>query len=110
MALARGPIVYCVEDHDNPWEEHHFKDIVITKGTTIQEEKRDCQGENYVELRCKCQSRLLDVWAQKNPGVDPGAVNAEHPLSEERELIFVPYYLRANRGGRGHMRVGLLRA
>jgi hypothetical protein len=28
-------------------------------------------------------------------------------VGERRDLCFVPYYLRANRGGRGHMRVGL---
>jgi uncharacterized protein len=25
VALARGPIVYCVEDVDNPWVADHFK-------------------------------------------------------------------------------------
>lgn len=25
MAVARGPVVYCVEDIDNPWVEEHFK-------------------------------------------------------------------------------------
>jgi hypothetical protein len=28
-------------------------------------------------------------------------------IGENRDLCFVPYYLRANRGGRGQMRVGL---
>lgn len=28
-------------------------------------------------------------------------------VGESRDLHFVPYYLRANRGGRGQMRVGL---
>lgn len=23
--VARGPIVYCVEDVDHPWEQQHFK-------------------------------------------------------------------------------------
>jgi DUF1680 family protein len=23
--ITRGPIVYCVEDFDHPWEKHHFK-------------------------------------------------------------------------------------
>lgn len=23
--VTRGPIVYCVEDVDHPWEQHHFK-------------------------------------------------------------------------------------
>lgn len=26
---------------------------------------------------------------------------------EVKDLVFVPYYFRANRGGKGHMRVGL---
>lgn len=25
VVLARGPIVYCVEDIDNPWVNDHFK-------------------------------------------------------------------------------------
>ena len=25
VAIARGPIVYCVEDIGNPWVEDHFK-------------------------------------------------------------------------------------
>lgn len=25
VALARGPLVYCVEDVDNPWVSDHFK-------------------------------------------------------------------------------------
>jgi hypothetical protein len=30
------------------------------------------------------------------------------PISEDvRDLCFIPYYLRANRGGKGQMRVGL---
>jgi hypothetical protein len=32
----------------------------------------------------------------------------EAPTSENvRDLFFIPYYLRANRGGKGQMRVGL---
>lgn len=23
--ITRGPVVYCVEDADHPWEHHHFK-------------------------------------------------------------------------------------
>lgn len=33
---------------------------------------------------------------------EPGRV-----LGKTRDLCFVPYYLRANRGGKGQMRVGL---
>lgn len=33
--------------------------------------------------------------------------NAERNLKPLDSLNFVPYYFRANRGGKGHMRVGL---
>jgi uncharacterized protein len=110
LTLARGPMIYCVEDVDNPWEENHFKDVIVEQRSAIEEEKREWEGESYVALRSKGRSRILDPWAHKKPGADPGAINSIPSLSEERDLVFVPYYLRSNRGGRGHMRVGLLRA
>ena len=30
-AVARGPIVYCVEDVDNPWVDDHFKVYLLLK-------------------------------------------------------------------------------
>ena len=32
LSLARGPIVYCVEDIDNPWVEDHFK---VSTGVSV---------------------------------------------------------------------------
>lgn len=36
LCVARGPIVYCVEDKDNTWVTDHFK--------VIQLEPQQCQG------------------------------------------------------------------
>lgn len=38
-----------------------------------------------------------------NGTADRNRVHAQ----EKRDLCFIPYYMRANRGGKGHMRVGL---
>lgn len=35
VALARGPIVYCVEDVDNPWVEDHFR-VWISRSKMLQ--------------------------------------------------------------------------
>ncbi|EXF74526.1 hypothetical protein CFIO01_02004 [Colletotrichum fioriniae PJ7] len=96
LSLARGPIVYCVEDADHPWEENHFKDVGIKRGTAVAEEWRvdEKSGEGYFALRTTGWERPPEVLARGEDGV-------------ERELVFVPFYFRSNRGGKGQMRVGL---
>lgn len=103
LSLARGPVVYCVEDVDNEWEGNHFKDVVVDDKAPVTEEEREWDGQRYIALRARGWTRMVGAWdlAGPAPGEDKG---------EERELVFVPYYLRANRGGKGHMRVGLLRS
>ena len=102
LSLARGPVVYCVEDVDNAWEENHFKGVVVDDKAPVTEEEREWDGEKYVALRARGWTRNVGAWELAGPAPEEGK-------GEERELVFVPYYLRANRGGKGHMRVGLLR-
>ncbi|WYZ41481.1 hypothetical protein EsH8_V_000376 [Colletotrichum jinshuiense] len=96
LSLARGPIVYCVEDADHEWEMNHFKDIGIKAGDKVEEEWRvdERSGEGYFALRAVGWERSPEVLAQGEEGIT-------------RELVFVPFYFRANRGGKGQMRVGL---
>lgn len=103
LTLARGPIVYCVEDADNEWEANHFKDVAIKVGSPIVEEKRhdEATGEEYIALRTA-------GWSQPPPTPRNGAGLA-NPATE-RELVFIPYYFRSNREGKGQMRVGLANA
>lgn len=102
--LARGPVVYCVEDVDNPWETNHFRDVVLDGEAPVVEESRECAGEKYVALRTGGYTRVREgQWDVV------GSTPFRETKGQERELVLVPYYLRANRGGRGQMRVGLLR-
>ncbi|KAI0114487.1 hypothetical protein GGR51DRAFT_577502 [Nemania sp. FL0031] len=109
LTLARGPLIYCVEDVDNPWENDHFRNVGISFGSPVSEEEHVIEemGERYVGLRAVGWARKVDQWSQGEQGLEPGlSIAAEVP--EAKELSFIPYYLRANRGGKGHMRVGLL--
>lgn len=99
LAIARGPIVYCAEDVDNKWETNHFKDVVLEPHSPITEVRRKdgATGEEYVELRTRGFRRDVS-----------GARSRFEDADVTRELVFVPYYFRDNRGGNGHMRVGMV--
>ncbi|KAK2037629.1 DUF1680-domain-containing protein [Colletotrichum somersetense] len=96
LSLARGPVVYCVEDADHPWEKNHFKDMALKRGGEVEEEWRVDRGsgEGYFALKTVGWERSPEALARGERGV-------------RRELVFVPFYFRANRGGKGQMRVGL---
>ncbi|KAH8658273.1 hypothetical protein BX600DRAFT_416061 [Xylariales sp. PMI_506] len=113
LTISRGPLVYCVEDYDNSWERNHFRDVAISAEDAVREQQREHNGEKYVELRTRYYVRDTASWGGKHIGSEPGArVDSAAPVrlasKEEKELVFIPYYLRANRGGQGHMRVGLI--
>jgi len=105
LTLARGPLVYCMEDADNTWEDNHFKDVGLKATAPIVEEKKSLGEEEYVALKTSC-------WRRSLKGVEAGAapgftVDGSIDAGVGKEAVFVPYCLRANRGGNGHMRVGL---
>ncbi|KAI1140582.1 glycoside hydrolase family 127 protein [Hypoxylon sp. FL0543] len=113
LTLARGPLIYCVEDVDNAWEQDHFRNVGIRADSEVTEkdEEMDQMGERYIALRSVGWIRKIDDRAEseEESGVEPGLSLPQTVLLEQKDLTFIPYYLRANRGGRGHMRVGLLR-
>ncbi|KAK7418320.1 hypothetical protein QQZ08_011307 [Neonectria magnoliae] len=102
LTLARGPIIYCVEDVDNSWEKNHFKDTHLKVNSPVSERRSTDgeTGEEYVALQ--------SVGWNIVPGTSGATLAAGEETSGARELVFIPYYFRANRGGEGHMRVGLL--
>lgn len=109
LTLARGPVVYCAEDADNSWEANHFKDTALSRNSPVSEESRvdETTGEEYVALRTTSWQRLLPSLDGGRSGGEPGFEASEETFGQERELVLVPYYFRANRGGKGQMRVGL---
>jgi DUF1680 family protein len=110
IALARGPLIYCVEDVDNPWVEDHFKSLVLDPTGTIVEQQMSVEemGGSYIALTVQTKAESLEVdtalaphmsWNSDSQKLSPGV----------EQLNFIPYFLRDNRGGKGHMRVGIRR-
>ncbi|ESZ93500.1 DUF1680 domain protein [Sclerotinia borealis F-4128] len=107
VALARGPIVYCVEDYDNPWVDDHFKSLLFDTVGKIMEMNADMNNEPYKRLSVHNAATLCGIPEQARPDV---AHKVEGLIGLDiEELHFIPYALRDNRGGKGHMRVGLRR-
>lgn len=107
VALARGPIVYCVEDFDNPWVDDHFKSLCLDVTARVEESRVDSESlsEPYVKLTVHDGVYSMQVDGNHTPTFKV----AQHKLEKANQLHFIPYALRANRGGKGHMRVGLRR-
>lgn len=109
VALARGPVLYCVEDFDNPWVDDHFKSLVLDPAAAISEEKStDIEiGQSYISLVAHNAASFLKVDTHIGPLMPVGQIVQNKPGVEM--LRFTPYCLRDNRGGKGHMRVGIRR-
>jgi DUF1680 family protein len=112
LTLMRGPIVYCSEDVDNEWETNHFKDVAISSSSPVNEQRRvdERTGEEYIALDTTCWQRSVRDWNERPKADEPGFNTKEDKWDNERNLVLVPYYFRANRQGKGHMRVGFLKA
>lgn len=115
--LARGPLVYCIEDSDHSWVEDHFKSLVLAPGTTkaggklsentIEEEKADLPlGETYVGITLK-KGGLFIPQEELVPSLESKGLEELVKGRETVDLHFVPYWARANRGGKHQMRVGI---
>jgi hypothetical protein len=102
--------VYCVEDVDNSWVDDHFKSLVLDPAGTIKEVPvlTDEIEEPYIALKLHNAARFLDVDKKLAPHVALGSLTLEERPGVEN-LHFIPYALRDNRGGKGHMRVGIRR-
>lgn len=112
--LVRGPIVYCVEDVDNPWVEDHFKSVHIDPGCLVEEEDVKCAttGDEYVGLRVVQGAKTVDIdQSGFRPAAEIGSFRSTEACGGGTidALRFVPYFFRANRAGRGQSRVGLRR-
>lgn len=110
IALARGPLVYCLEDVDNPWVNDHFKSLVLDPAATISESEASIPGTGapYIALTGHSCASFLSVDESLAPQLPRGSITKEGDGKVDK-LNFVPYALRDNRGGKGHMRVGMRR-
>lgn len=110
VALARGPLIYCVEDFDNPWVDDHFKSLVLDPAATVKEAviSDSKLGESCITLTAHDAASFLAVEKSLGPHVSVGKPSLKDKPAVE-QLKFIPYCVRDNRGGKGHMRVGIRR-
>ena len=121
--VARGPIIYCVEDVDNTFKggaEDHFRSVMIDPSTPIEEKNVEDQEtrETYVRLTVRDGAALFDskradeVWKHGNVDLKDSErlLTAGNSDTAVKELVFVPFFFRANRqASRGVSRTGLMR-
>ncbi|KAI5462772.1 hypothetical protein BGZ63DRAFT_412542 [Mariannaea sp. PMI_226] len=98
--IMRGPLVYCIEDVDNAID---VDNIALSAGSVKDGSPLKILTDEVIpvvakgrEFKNKNNAKLYDdqPWEQ----------------SEEKELVFIPYYARANRGGKGGMRIWCFRS
>lgn len=108
--------MYCVEDVDNAWVSDHFRSTYLDPGciasnAVVEKELADPKfpEERYVEITVIKAAYVVGLSKLKgNAFVEKEETdNGMGTAKVIDELKFVPYYYRANRGGRGMARVGL---
>lgn len=116
LTIARGPLVYCVEDVDNTWVTDHFWSTYLDphciRDNTVREEEivdPRLPDERYIAITVSKAAYIVDSTdLNANAMIDKEEVDKIIAAGKVvDELRFVPYYYRANRGGRGMARVGL---
>jgi DUF1680 family protein len=115
LTIRRGPIVYVAESIDNESVEStypHFNGIGIKSSsiTQLRTEKINIEGLDLVGITIPGD----DVYAAQSGGeASFGLISSKHPARKwgkvGEELKLVPWFARANRGGKGHVRVPSLR-
>ncbi|TKA46583.1 hypothetical protein B0A54_02415 [Friedmanniomyces endolithicus] len=113
ITVARGPIIYCVEDFDNPWVNDHFKSLQLDPDAMVTERavKDPSTGEEYVALDVHRGASVLPIESLKAAPSIPWKTLAKAAADTEviEVLHMVPYYFRSNRGGKGMARTGIRR-
>ena len=98
ICIMRGPLVYCIEDVDNDLIDPD--NIAIVNGPVKIAEPTKIGTVDQVIPIIATGKELVDSKWSSLYGSDPWKYK-----DEERQLIYIPYFLRANRGGNGGMRV-----
>ncbi|KAL4972415.1 hypothetical protein BDW66DRAFT_154739 [Aspergillus desertorum] len=95
ICITRGPLVYCIEDVDNEVDIDHvgLSDDLVRDGEPID---------------IAAVSGVIPVRATgKELGKGQKTLYASEPweYGDKKDLLYAPYFLRANRGGKGGMAV-----
>jgi DUF1680 family protein len=115
LTVSRGPIIYTAESFDNPGIEErypHFEGLGINSTTQFEEVPLQIEGIDMIGL--STSGHGLYALEQVSTAVPWRAVTVAKPArtwkKQTEELVLVPWFARANRGGRGHLRTSFIRA
>jgi DUF1680 family protein len=115
LTVSRGPIIYTAESFDNPEleERHpHFEGLGIKSTTQFKDVPLQIEGIDMVGL--STSGHDLYALEQVSTTVPWRAITAAKPARTWKQLneklVLVPWFARANRGGRGHLRTSFMRA
>jgi len=113
LTVRRGPIVYTAESIDNDAVESahpHFAGVCITENTAFTESTLDIEGIPVVMLQAKESVYVKDQVKAASSFRPVGKASPAVTYSKvEQGLVLVPWFARANRGGRGHVRTSFER-
>jgi DUF1680 family protein len=88
VALRRGPLIYCVEEADNP--RARVQSLALPRSAPIEADWREDLFGGAMTLKARAK-RLI-------PGdPEPALYSTTPPASEDTALTALPYYLWANR-------------
>jgi DUF1680 family protein len=90
VALKRGPLVYCVEEVDNPGG--RVQQLQLPRNAEIAVKSRSDLFDGIVTLIARAERVEAKDWANSLYRTNP-------PARAESELTALPYYLWNNRGG-----------
>ncbi|EED24227.1 DUF1680 domain protein [Talaromyces stipitatus ATCC 10500] len=102
ICIMRGPMVYCIEDVDNPGVD--IDHIALIDGPVADAPAATIAGvEDVVTVSSPGKELVNTNWSSLY-----GSEGWKYSEST-KQLTFVPYFLRMNRGGNGGMRVWVKR-
>ncbi|TIM04885.1 glycoside hydrolase family 127 protein [Mesorhizobium sp.] len=88
VALARGPLIYCVEETDNAGQLHR---IALPRTAQIEAHQQPNLLGGVVTLSAVARKETFEDW-------DNGLYRPEPPAVEESKITAVPYFAWDNRG------------
>jgi DUF1680 family protein len=95
ICIMRGPLVYCVEDVDNDLD---IDQMSLLDGPVKDGPAFKITGDEIVPVVAR--GRELNIASSRK------LYSSEaYEKGEERDVTLIPFYARANRGGKGGMRV-----
>ncbi len=115
ITIQRGPIIYVAEDVDNKTLEDsylHFERLGLSESSEFSETVMEIQGIPIVQLASKPGCLFALDTGDSSTLFRP--IRRGQPVRTWKKLLdhkltLVPWFARANRGGKIHVRVPFLR-